>query len=109
MRTEKDTLQQVFGVEQEISRKLAAERQLVDQWLDRTRREIEQAKLSEIAALQARTAQDEEAAGKAASERAAELLQQASAAAERVRGLADSYLTPIVEQRLAGLVPGNAP
>jgi glutathione S-transferase len=108
MPAEQDTLQEVFGIEREINSKLAAERQQVDQWLERTRSEIERATQSEIARLRARAAQDEKAANEAARDKAAESLRLAAAAAERVGGLDNAQLAPIVRQHLAAIMPGNA-
>lgn len=107
MGTEQDTLHEVFGVEREISGTLAAERQKVDEWLDRARREIEQWKTSEIAALKASAAREEDTARRAAREQGEATLARATSAADRVRGLADAELAPLVRRQLAALLPGG--
>ncbi len=108
MPAEQDTLQEVFGIEREIDVRLAAERQRVAQWLERSRQEIEQAKRSELATLTAQAAQDEATAQQAARDKAAAILRQATAAAERVRALDDARLQPVVRQHLAAILPGGA-
>ncbi len=107
MPEEPDTLQEVFGVEQEISGKLAAERAQANQWLDRTRHEIEQATQSELARLKASAAQDEEAAARTVRERTAATLAQARTAIARANTLEDAALMPVVRQRLAAILPGG--
>jgi hypothetical protein len=108
MPAEQDTLQEVFGLEREISSKLDAERQRADQWLEGARRDIEQGRLSEIARLKARTVQDEAAAQQAARDKAAEILRRATSAAARVAALETEQLVPIVRQHLAAIMPGSA-
>jgi DNA repair exonuclease SbcCD ATPase subunit len=105
--TEQDTLQEVFGVEREISGTLAAERQKADEWLDRARREVSQWQASEIAGLRASAARDQEVAQLAAREKAAATLAQATSATDRVRGLTDAELAPLVRRQLAALLPGS--
>ncbi len=104
-----DLLAEVMAIERQIAGKLAADRHESAQWLERTRREIEQAKLTEIAALEASAARDEEAAGKAAQEKAAAILQQAQATADRLTALSDAQLAPLVRQRIASIAPGGTP
>lgn len=107
MGTERNTLQEVFGVEREISGMLAAERKKADEWLERARREIDQWTTSEIAALKTSAARDQEAAREVARERAAATLAQAMSATDRVRGLPDAQLAPLVRRHLAALLPGR--
>lgn len=104
----KGVLSEILAVEREIGIKLDAERQTARQWLERTRGEIEQAKLFQLAALKASAANEEEAAKTAAHDKAAEILQQASAEAERLRGLADARLMPIVRQHVLLIAGGRA-
>lgn len=101
-------LSEVLAVEHEIGAKLDAERQAARQWLERTRGEIEQAKLSELAALKASAAREEEAAKTAAHDQAAAILQQAGAAAEQIRRLEDARLIPIVRQQVLLIAQGRA-
>ena len=108
MPEEQDTLQEVFGVEREISGKLAAERQQAEEWLERTRHEVEQATRSEIEALKERAAQAEEVATRAARDRSAEALSQARSAAERAGRLEDAQLVAIIRQRLVVILPEGA-
>ena len=103
-----DILSDVLATEREIGAKLDAERQAAQHWLECTREEIEQAKRSELAALKASALRDEAAAGKAAQDKATAILQQARAAAERIRRLEDARLVPIVRQRVLVVAPGNA-
>jgi hypothetical protein len=103
-----DVLSEILAVEREIGIKLDAERQAARQWLERTRGEIEQAKLSELAALRASAASEEEAAKRAAQNQAAAILQQAGAEAERIRGLEDARLIPIVRQHVLLIAGGRA-
>ena len=107
MPAQQDTLQEVFGVEREISGKLAAERQRAEAWLAQAREETLQARLAELERLRVRTAQEEAVATQAAQDRAAGILRQARAALERVRVLDDAQLAPIVRQRLAAILPGS--
>jgi hypothetical protein len=103
-----DVLSEVLGVEREIRAKLDAERQAAQQWLERTRGEIEQAKLSELTALKASAAREEEAAKVAAHDKAAAILQQAGTDAERIRRLEDARLIPIVRQHVLRIARGGA-
>jgi thioesterase domain-containing protein len=96
-------------IERQIAGKLAADRRDSAQWLERTRREIEQAKLAEIAALEASAARDEEAAAKAAQDKATAILRQAQATADRLTALTDAQLAPLVRQRIATIAPGGTP
>jgi hypothetical protein len=105
---DQDTLGEVLGIEREISKKLDAEKEQARLWLESARHEIEQAKLSEIARLNAGAAQDDEAAAKAARDKAAGILQQATTGCERIRGLEDVALRPIIREHLAAIIPGNA-
>ena len=108
MGTEQNTLQEVLGVEREISGTLAAERQRADDWLERARCEIEQWKASEIAGLKASAARERDAAQQVARQQAAATLAQAKSATDRVRGLTDAELAPLVRRQLAALLPGRA-
>lgn len=103
-----DVLSEVLAVEREIGAKLDAERQAARQWLERTRNEIEQAKLSELTALKASAAREEEAAKMAAHDKAATILQQAGTEAERIRRLEDARLIPIVRQNVLLIARGRA-
>ena len=103
-----DVLSEVLAVEREIGAKLDQERQAARQWLERTRGEIEQAKLSELTALKASAVREEEAAKLAANDKAAAILQQASAETERIRRLEDAQLIPIVQQHLLSIARGRA-
>jgi len=103
-----DVLSEVLAVEREIGAKLDAERQAARQWLERTRGEIEQAKLSELTALKASAAREEEAAKMAAHDKAAAILQQAGTEAERIRGLEDARLIHIVRQHVLLIARGRA-
>ncbi|HYA16588.1 MAG TPA: hypothetical protein VEF06_03935, partial [Bryobacteraceae bacterium] len=101
-----DVLSEVLAVEREIDAKLDAERQAARQWLERTRGEIEQAKLSELTALKASAAREEEAAKTAAQDKAAAILEQARTEAERIRHLEDAQLIPIVRQHVLLIARG---
>ena len=103
-----DVLSEVLAVEREIGAKLDAERQAARQWLERTRSEIEQAKLSELTDLKASAAREEEAARRAAHDKAAAIPQQAGAEAERIRRLEDGQLIPIVRQHALLIARGRA-
>lgn len=103
-----DVLSEVFAVEREIGAKLDAERQAAQQWLERTRSEIEQAKLSELAAIKASAAREEEAAKMAAHDKAAAILQQAGTEAERIRRFEDARLIPIVREHVLLIARGCA-
>jgi len=107
--TEQNTLREVFDVEREISVALAAERQKADEWLERARREIDQWKTSEIEALKASAAREQDAAEKAARDQAAATLARTKSAADRVRGLTDAELAPLIRRQLAALLPGPTP
>jgi hypothetical protein len=101
-----DILSEVLAVEREIRTKLDAERQAAQQWLERTRGEIEQEKLSELTALKASAARDEEAAKVAAHDKAAAILQQARLDAE-LRRLEDAQLIAIVRQHVLRIARGG--
>ena len=103
-----DVLSEVLAVEREIGAKLDAERQAARQWLERTRGEIEQAKLSELTALKASAAREEEAAKMAAHDKAAAILQQAGTEAEQIRRLEDARLIPTVRQHVLLIARGRA-
>jgi len=101
-------LSEVLAVEREIAAKLDAERQAARQWLERTRSEIEQAKLSELTALKASATREEEAAKMGAHEKAAAILQQAGTEAQRIHRLEDARLIPIVRQHVLIIARGRA-
>lgn len=103
-----DVLSEVLAVEREIGARLEAERKAARLWLERTRGELEQAKLSELTALRASAAREEEAAKTAAHDKAAAILQQEGAEAERVRRLEDEQLIPIVRQHVQLIARGHA-
>jgi len=103
-----DILSEILAVEREINAKLDAEHQAVRQWLERTRGEIEQTKLSELTALQASVAREEESAKIAAQDKAAAILQQARTSADRMHHLDDARLIPIVRQHVGIIVRGCA-
>ena len=103
-----DVLSEVLAVEREIGAKLDAERQAARQWLERTRGEIEQAKLSELTALKVSAVREEEAAKMAGHDEAASILQQAGTEAERIRRLEDARLIPIVRQHVLLIARGRA-
>lgn len=108
MPAQQDTLQEVFGVEREISGKLAVERQQAEEWLARARQEAGQAKQAELEQLRAHTAEQEAAAAQAAEDQARAIVRQGNAALQRVRALDDAQLAPLVRQRLAAILPGSA-
>jgi len=103
-----EILSEILAVEREIGAKLDAERHAAQQWLARTRSEIEQAKLSELTALKASAEREKEAAKIAAHDNAAAILQQAAADAERIRRLEDSRLILIVRQYVLFVAGGRA-
>jgi hypothetical protein len=102
-----DILSEVLAAEREIGAKLDAERQEARQWLELTRGEIEQGKLSELAALKASAAREEEAAKIAARDKAAAILQEAGAEAERIRRIEDARLIPLVRQHVRLIAGGR--
>jgi len=103
-----DVLSEVLAVEREIDARLDATRQAARQWIERTRGEIEQAKLSELTALKASAAREEEAAKMAAHDKAAAILEQARTDTERIRHIEDALLIPIVRQHVLVIAGGRA-
>ena len=103
-----DLLPEILALEREIDAKLDAERQAARQWIERTRGEIEQAKLSELTALKASAAREEEAAKMAAHDKAAAILKQAGTEAEGMRDIEDTRLIPIVRQHVLLIAQGRA-
>jgi len=103
-----DVLSEVLAVEREIGAKLDAERQAARQWLEHTRSEIEQEKVSELTALKASATREEEAAKMAAHDKAAAIVQQAGTEAERIRRFEDARLIPIVRQHVLLIARGRA-
>ena len=109
MPDEPDTLQEVLDVEQELNQRLADERRRVDEWRDAARREVEQWKASESAALHTGAARAREAAERQARDQAAERLARGRATADRLRALGDADLRRRLRPRLGVLLPGRAP
>lgn len=103
-----DILSEVLNIEGRIAGELDGERQRVAQWLERTRREIEAETLGEINLLKAAAAREDESAQKVAGEKAAAILQSTQTAAERIRGLEDARLRPLLRQHLAIILRGPA-
>ncbi len=85
---------------------LDAERKRANQWLERTKLEIDQATESELARLKESVPQSEPAAKKAAEDEAAAIIQQARSLAEAIERIEEDRLRQIVREAIAGIIPG---
>ena len=105
---EQSTLTEVLAVEGQIKEQLGFEREKAQRWLDQANRETDAATQAELAELAQSRAAGAQAAKQAAEVKAAAIVQQAQAAAERIDRLDDQYLQAIVWQHIAGIVSGAA-
>jgi hypothetical protein len=104
---ERDTLEEILAVEKEIRDQLEGERDEASRWLAGVRHGIEQDKLAEIVRIKDSVAQQDEAARKAAREKANEILRRATSAAQSVERVRDDELERRVRQHVACIVPGD--
>jgi BioD-like phosphotransacetylase family protein len=103
---EQDTLTEILGVEKVIRDKLEAEREQAGAWREQARSTIEQAHQTALERLREAALQDDAAARQAASERAAAIVLEATAAAGTIERLQDDDLRPYVRQHIACIAPG---
>ncbi len=103
-----DTLNEVLEVEKQLKSMLDAETEKARRWLEQTKREIEQAKQSEIAELSKSIAGSKVAAREAAETEAAGIARRASALRERIERLDDDQLQKIAWEHIVNIVPGVA-
>ncbi|HEX9206855.1 MAG TPA: hypothetical protein VF851_01375 [Steroidobacteraceae bacterium] len=103
---QQSTLQEILGVEQEIREQLDAERERASRWLEEARRRIQAEHEAEVARLQDGAGQREEAARRAARQKAETILAQAQAAANAVTRLTDDELRQAIVRHVACIVPG---
>lgn len=104
---ERDTLEEILAVEREIRATLESERDAAGRWIASARRDVEEHRLAEVARLEESTAQQEAAAQEAARMRAAEIIRQATRAAERIGRMTDEELVRFILPHLARIVPGG--
>jgi hypothetical protein len=102
---EQSTLTEVLDVERQIKEQLVVERDKAQRWLEQANCESDAATQAELAQLAQSRAVGAQAAKQAAAVKAAAIVQQAQAAAERIERLDDRYLQPIVWQHLAEIIP----
>ena len=102
-----DTLEKVIAVERELDDRLAVERSKAEAWLEAVRRELEQSKASEIAALRESASKQRDATELAAREQADASFARDRAVVDRLRSVGDAELRRLLEQRLAALWPGR--
>lgn len=103
---QQDTLSEILEVEQEIMAMLNAERKRADQWLERTKLKIEQAKQSDLARLAESVAKSEPVAKKAAQDKAAAIVRQAQSLAVHIDRIEEDRLKQVVRQHIAAIIPG---
>jgi flagellar biosynthesis/type III secretory pathway protein FliH len=102
---EHSTLEEVLGVEREIRDQLDAERQQASQWLEATRRELDQAHAAELESIR-REGEAAEAAAKAAADAgAAAALERLTQQVERAQARGDAELRLHVRDCLVALLP----
>lgn len=103
-----DTLNEILEVEKQLKSMLDAETEKARGWLEQAKREIEQAKQSEIAELNESIARSKVAAREAAQAEAAEIARRASTLTERIERLDDDRLQKIAWEHILNIVPGIA-
>lgn len=104
---EKDTLAAIVDVEKEVRELQEAEQTKAGEWLARVRREAEEELAREERGLEEALRDALARASSEAERKAAALVEEAEAKAERLGRLDDESLRVIVARHLAGLLPGR--
>ncbi len=104
---EQDILAEIFAAEKEVQERLAAEQRSSEEWLARVKGEIAEQLAAAEEGLKAESEKVLADARAAAGKRAAALLEEAAAQAERLDRISDEALQEIVAKRLTGILPGG--
>lgn len=107
--TEKDILSKVIGVEKEIQDRLMLEKEKSLEWLEKVKKEAEEAVSREEERLKGSFESAKMNLGTDAEKKAAEMLKKANAEAERISGISDETLGRILMRRVAFILPSDAP
>lgn len=102
---EQDTLKEILEVEKQIKETLDTETARAHQWLEQSKREIEEERQAEIAELNATVARGREEAKTTAEEKAAEVVERARSFAIRIEELDDDCLRQVTWGYIADIVP----
>lgn len=105
--TEKDILSKVIGVEKEIQERLIVEKERSVEWLEKVKREAEEAVAAEEERLK-ESFENARVGSRAEAERkTAEILKEAAGEAERISGLSDETLGRILMRHIALILPSD--
>jgi vacuolar-type H+-ATPase subunit H len=107
--TEKDILSKVIGVEKEIQERLMAEKERSLEWLEKVKKEAEEAVIAEERRLKESFEAAKSGSRAEAEKRAAEILRNAEAEAERISGISDESLGRIMMRHITVILPLDTP
>lgn len=103
---EKDILSQVIEAEKEIQKCLKIEKNKAREWLEGVKKESEAEFLREERRIRESLELTQAESAKEADRQAAEIVQQAARAAERLGQLGTGTLQRLIEKRLTEILPG---
>ncbi|HYA31479.1 MAG TPA: hypothetical protein VED67_01885 [Thermodesulfovibrionales bacterium] len=106
--TEKDILSKVIAVEKEIQDKLMLEKERSLEWLEKVKREAEEAVSREEERLKGSFESAKMNSGTDAEKKATQMLKKADAEAERISGISDETVGRILMRHVAFLLPSDA-
>ncbi len=104
-----ESLDDILVIEREIAAMLAGERAKAAQWLEDTKRSIDQTAQAELARVHETAAVDQERARETARLNAASIVEKAESVAARLDSLGDEQLKPIVWRHVATIGCGVRP
>ncbi len=105
--TEKDILSKVIGVEKEIQERLMAEKEKSLEWLEKVKKESEEAVSAEEQRLNGSFEETKRNSMTDAEKAAAEMLKAADVEAERISGISDETLGLIVIKHVRFILPAE--
>lgn len=102
---EKDILSRVIEVEKEIQERLRAEKERSVEWLEKVKREAEEAVASDEERLKESFENAKVCSAAGADRKAAEILRKAAEEEERISAISDETLGRIIMKHLALILP----
>jgi len=103
---QKDILSEVIEVEKEIQKSLEVEKAKSHDWLEKVKKESEEELVREEKTIKESLNKSIEVAKKEAELKAAEIMKQTKARAERLAKLNDETLADIVGKQITRILPG---
>lgn len=105
---DRDPLEDVLTVEREIADLLGTARGKAALWLEEQKRNIDAAGRTELEHIEQDARDGEEAAKRAAAEKATVIVERAESFVARIEALDDARLAPLVRKHIGSILPGAA-